>query len=103
MKTFKELREGSRSIQGTLFDAMLRIENIRNFIRKGTIEGNEIDKSITFLLNDGTQIKLLNVKYDRRANRFNYDTILGADYPRSADISNVLKDEADVCFNTDDK
>ena len=91
--------EAGRSVQGTLFQAILRVDSIR-YVRTGSVEGNEHNKSITFLLNDGKQITINNVYYDKKSRKFYYDEILGVEYPQSADVISMLKD-VDVCFRTD--
>ena len=100
MKKFRDIREGLRqSHQGTLFQAIGRIENIR-FVRAGTVTGNTKTGTISFTLNDGKQITINNVYYDKKSRKFYFDEILGVEYPQSADVISMLKD-VDVCFRTD--
>ena len=102
MKKFRDIREGLRqSHQGTLFQAIGRIENIR-FVRAGTVTGNTKTGTISFTLNDGKQVTINNVYYDKKSRKFYFDEILGVEYPFSGDVISMLKD-VDVCFNTDDK
>ncbi len=100
MRKFKELREGLRqSHQGTLFQAIGKIENSR-YIRNGSVTGNTKTNTISFRLNDGKQITINNVYYDKKSRKFYFDEILGVEYPQSADVINTLKDVG-VCFRTD--
>ena len=103
MRKFKELREGLRqSHQGTLFQAIGRIENLM-YVRTGTVVGNTKTGTISFTMNNGDNITINNVYYDKKTRKFYYDEILGVDdFARSADIINTLE-EIDICFNTDDK
>lgn len=102
MKKFREIREGLRqSHQGTLFQAIGRIENIQ-FVRNGTVTGNTKTGTISFTLNDGKQVTINNVYYDKKSRKFYFDEILGVEYPFSGDVISMLKD-VDICFNTDDK
>ena len=100
---WEQIQEGSRSSQGTLFQAMGMIENSQ-YIRKGTVVGNSKTKSISFKMNDGTDITINNVVYKKNKQRFCYDEILGAeeDFNRVADIINTLN-EIGIYFNTDEK
>ncbi len=100
MRKFKELREGLRqSHQGTLFQAIGKIENSR-YVRNGSVTGNTKTNTISFRLNDGKQITINNVYYDKKSRNFYFDEILGVEYPQSADVINTLKDVG-VCFRTD--
>ena len=102
MKKFRDIREGLRqSHQGTLFQAIGRIENIR-FVRTGSVTGNTKTGTISFTLNDGKQVTINNVYYDKKSRKFYFDEILGVEYPFSGDVISMLKD-VDVCFSTDDK
>ena len=103
VQAIDQLEEGSRSIQGTLFQAMLGIESSR-YIRKGSIVGNNKTKSISFKMNDGTDITINNVRYKKDKNKFCYDEILGVedDFNRTSDIINTLA-EIGIDFNTDEK
>ena len=103
MKTFKDfLNEALRqSHQGTLFQAIGRIENLR-YVRTGSVVGNTKTGTISFTMNNGDNITINNVYYDKKTRRFYYDEILGVEdnFMRSADIINTLK-EIDIEFRTD--
>ena len=61
MKTYKEfITEAGNSSQGTLFQAIGWIDNSR-YIRKGSVVGNTKTNSISFKMNDCTEITINNV------------------------------------------
>jgi len=101
MKTFKDFLDEAlrQSHQGTLFQAIGKIENSR-YVRNGSVAGNTKTNTISFKLNDGTDITINNVEYSKGDKRFYYNEILGVEYPQSADIINTLK-EIGVEFRTD--
>ena len=104
MKTYKEfITEAGNSSQGTLFQAIGWIDNSR-YIRKGSVVGNTKTNSISFKMNDGTEITINNVKYKKDKRKFCYDEILGVedDFNRTSDIINLLA-ELGIDFNTDEK
>ena len=71
-------------------------------MRNGTVTGNTKTGTISFTLNDGKNITINNVYYDKKSRKFYFDEILGVEYPFSGDVISMLKD-VDICFNTDDK
>ena len=104
MKNFKLfITEAGNSSQGTLFQAIGWIDNSR-YIRKGSVVGNTKTNSISFKMNDGTDITINNVKYKKDKRKFCYDEILGVEdnFNRTSDIINTLA-ELGIDFNTDDK
>ena len=103
VQAIDQLEEGSRSSQGTLFQAIGMIDNSR-YIKKGSVVGNNKTNSISFKMNDGTKITINNVVYKKDKRYFCYDEILGVedDFNRTSDIINTLE-EIGLRFNTDDK
>ena len=104
MKTYKEfIAEAGNSSQGTLFQAIGMIDNSR-YIKKGSVVGNNKTNSISFKMNDGTDITINNVEYKKNKRKFCYDEILGVedDFNRTSDIINTLA-ELGIDFNTDEK
>jgi hypothetical protein len=103
VQAIDQLEEGSRSSQGTLFQAIGMIDNSR-YIKKGSVVGNNKTNSISFKMNDGTDITINNVVYKKDKRKFCYDEILGVedDFNRTSDIINTLA-EIGIDFNTDEK
>ena len=85
------LKEAGGSIQGTLFQAILRIENIRY-----TTNVSGKDDTITFEWM-GKPVTITGVTHERRSTVFTYSAILGIDYPFTAQLIDIL-DKEDIRF-----
>jgi hypothetical protein len=85
------LREAGGSVQGTLFQAIMRIDNIRYITN---VSGK--DDTITFDWS-GKTVTITGVAHERRSTVFTYSAIFGIEYPFTAQIIDIL-DKEDIRF-----